>query len=137
MVDGQKDFFRDERKLERIEPYQGDLDGISSIVVTGREDSVSEVTKYWLKRNFSFNRTLYTTNWNNSKKIEKILSNNPHTYVDDNIGILRKIREKDKRVLLYLVTQSWNQASIKPESKIIRVNGINEILSNILSKKEK
>lgn len=132
MGDAQKDFFKNEKELENIESYNGNLKGIDSIVVTGREECVKNVTEYWLKKHFEFNGTLYLTNWDNDQKVETVLEQKPPIYVDDNAKLLEKIKERNQGISLYLITQPWNKTSlrgIENETGIIRIKEIYEVLS--------
>lgn len=132
LTDAQKEFFRDEKEIENIEPYRGNLKNIDSVVITGREEYVRGVTSYWLKKQFKFDGNLYLTNWDNNQKVENILQQRPQIYVDDNAKLLDKIKKCNPEISLYLVTQPWNKTSlrgIEDETGIVRINEIYEVLS--------
>jgi len=134
LVDAQKEFFSNERNLEGMRPYRANLDGLDCSIVTGREDKSRDVTESWLRRNFKFNGTLYTTNWDSHKKADYVLQHTPDLYIDDNAQVLAEVRDKDptRKTLLYLVTRPWNQCNlrgIKDESYIKRVKKFQEAIS--------
>ncbi|MEA3515193.1 MAG: hypothetical protein U9R34_06960, partial [Nanoarchaeota archaeon] len=127
LTDAQKEFFKDEKELENIESYNGNLRNIECVVITGREEYVRDVTSYWLKKHFKFDGNLYLTNWDNDQKVEKILQQKPQIYVDDNAKLLDKIKKCNYGISLYLVAQPWNKTSlrgIEDETGIVRINEI-------------
>ena len=129
LVDAKKEFFSNERNLEKLEPYKANLDELDCSIVTGREDKTRDITRYWLRKKFRFDGTLYTTDWDANKKASYVLQNSPNLYIDDNAQILAEIRVRDieRRTLLCLVTRPWNQhgtlRAIDDESFIKRVKG--------------
>jgi hypothetical protein len=112
-----------------LEPYKANLDELDCSIVTGREDKTRDITRYWLRKKFRFDGTLYTTDWDANKKASYVLQNSPNLYIDDNAQILAEIRVRDieRRTLLCLVTRPWNQhgtlRAIDDESFIKRVKG--------------
>ena len=132
LTDAQREFFKDERELENIESYNGNLKNIDCVVTTGREELVGDITAYWLEKHFKFEGNLYLTNWDNDQKIETVLQQKPQIYVDDNAKLLDKIKKCNPEISLYLVAQPWNKTSlrgIEDETGIVRINEIYELLS--------
>jgi len=132
LIEAQKEFFKNEKELENIESYKGNLENIDCAVITGREEYVRDVTSYWLKKYFKFDGNFYLTNWDNDQKIEIVLQQKPQIYVDDNAKLLDKIKKYNPEISLYLVAQPWNKTSlrgIEDETGIVRINEIYEVLS--------
>ena len=132
LTDAQREFFKDERELENIESYNGNLKNIDCVVTTGREELVGDITAYWLEKHFKFDGNLYLTNWDNDYKVENVLQQKPQIYVDDNAKLLDKIKKCNPEISLYLVAQPWNKTSlrgIEDETGIVRINEIYELLS--------